>query len=253
MPAQTVHTITKVTSQLHPADVNWAAFVTDMTRALAWPLLFAMIAVLFRNEMASLLAKLGSFEGFGMKMNFAAAAEKLAEDVAAAQQEEQQAYPEQADEDASKADDRTTPQSDDSEHPDLKPSNIRVGGRPGIIHYGGGPIEFKVQEALRVLDSWTMIENGLAAAASEFHLPFSRSSLTASLAALLTHGLLSENTLEVIEGARELRNAVAHGATSRLTPSAVETYEQNARAIQSMIHMDARRYRQRRPKPPVPD
>ncbi|WP_332768933.1 hypothetical protein [Phenylobacterium sp.] len=187
-------------------------FIASMTGSLAGPITGLAVLWVFRRQLTALAGKIASFEGFGVKVNFAERAAELS--VA-----------------SSEPTTPPVPVPDTTAGADAKPPR-RPKSRGAQVTAGMGSSEGKV------VAGWLMIEAALREAATEHDIGPSSKPLEL-LFALQQAEALTEETAGLIEEARRLRNAVVHGKAEGFSFIAAQNYAHSATNIAARIRAEA--------------
>lgn len=186
----------------HDGHVSWLGFVDSLVRSLAWPAVVLIAALLFRTEVAGLVARLTHLKVPGGEVTFGeglAKAENTFEkfQASATGAEAASGQPEGAD-------------SDEAGNVDSEP----------------------VEPSALVLRSWEHLSEEIIGLANA-RVPGVRATNAASAAAALERaGVVNDLFVETANELRQLRNAVAH-AKEIPTPGSAIAYADQARELQA--------------------
>lgn len=184
----------------HDGAVSWLGFVDSLVRSLAWPAVVLIAALLFRTEVAGLVARLTHLKVPGGEATFG---EKLAKAERTFEKFQASVTGAEA-----------------------------ASGQPGVEEPdGAGIADFgPLEPSALVLSSWEHLAEeiiGLAHVA----VPGVRTTNAASAAVALERaGTVNDLFVETVNELRQLRNAVAH-ARETPTPGSAIAYAEQAREL----------------------
>jgi len=205
-------TATAAASVAH--EMGTLDFIVSMTGSLAWPLVIVVIVLAFKAQLVALAGKVASFEGFGVKLSFADRVSQLSAELAVP--------PVEAAEPPAAAED------------EKKPKRQR---RPRL--YGGSSAVSLDSAEGKVIGGWLLIEGALSEAADEVDHPRLASKPIEILYELHDAGVLKDDTVAMVQEARTLRNAVAHGQAKDFGLSVAQQYLDNAAKIVERIRRES--------------
>jgi len=202
---------------------GWRA-TAGLLGAIAWPVAFVAVAVMFRSEAKNLLGRLKSFSGAGIAAEFENKLEKL---EAERSQAEQAIPPSQGDRDPS-------PQAGEASNEGASASIPP--GPPDVLESS----VVRANPVGTVMEAWRTLEVLLRAVyAKTFpEEKFNRRlAVWDMLATLKKHGRLPSQIVDMLVELYRMRNVVAHTGNAELSPNQVIRYSKQA--------SDVRRYLER--------
>jgi hypothetical protein len=184
--------------------MTWLAFIASMTGSLAWPVVIAVLAVLFRNQVAVILRRLTRIKAWGSEVEFGAVldnVEKLAPPL-----------PE-----TSKSDVLTAP------------------------HHGGDTALFDVETraslppAYRIISSWKSLYSAISDAAQTKGLAVKGYLGRREISSIGQAIGLSTQRIEQINELRDLRDSAANKPDQNITVTDALRYEALVRELLDLI------------------
>lgn len=195
--------------------MSWLEFIDSLVRSLAWPAVVLVAALVFRDQVAGLLARLTHLKVPGGEATFGdglAKAERTFEQFRASMQGAEAAP---------------------------GPPDTNVTGEGSSVE--SGPVE----PSALVLHSWERLSEEIISLARANVPGASATNVAAATAALERAGIVNDLFVETANELRRLRNAVAH-ARETPTPGSAIAYADQARELQAACRALAQLHQHRR-------
>jgi len=177
--------------------VDWPTFITEIVKALVWPATILTIIALFKRPIATLLSEVGRLKWKGLEIEF----EKDIKEI------------------AKRADEVLPPQLVEVRAAD----EIKISADEMSFIVSRAENEkitrlAEISPPAAILEVWLDVESALREAASRHEVQVSPRTHVLSLARnLVDMGKLDQQTFEIFETLRDLRNKVVHARSTDLT------------------------------------
>lgn len=234
-----IKSMTLILGEQGDPGIGWMELVAALASSLAWPIVFVVGLVVFRRELRSMVrkAQVKSIELFGAKIDFGDRVSDLEEatEVAAEFDDGEEVQPYNADVEEPPAAEEPRDQNQVAPIPDDVPRDDIKRTRTNFSPVGMGTAEGKV------LAGWLQIERALKDVA-DTHVSGPSTKPLEILWDLSSAGIISPETVALVEEARNLRNAVVHDQVKDLTFLTAQRYAHSAGMIAARIRSEAASY-----------
>lgn len=223
-------------------ELSMLRFTLEMTRALAWPATILAVTWIFRASLRKLSDKVGSFEGWGMKLDFGRKAVDLQEQVEELALEETGTAAEVDDALEAIAEETVDARAQPNEIDSQAAEALKAWRAPSYV-----PNVFEIGRLGRakslVFIAWKHVEEALkqAAVARGLVTPDIAPHLSVNVLVrtLEANGVITAKTARLVRAADEMGKYAEQAGTGDLATDSAQSYADSAYMLASIINTDA--------------